>query len=626
MAKTLQDQIDEGFKPKPVNVKFSWLDHNDLAKAEEKHESLEKSVLNSLDSLKRGEKIHRIAVMEDPSNRNFQTLWKPKRNLLPDDVLKKISVQDSLVSAIWMARANHLTVFGRELQDRFSLGYILMPRKGVMEKATDSQKEELRSRIKNATKLLGTCGFTEGWSRGEQESLPVYLYKQAKNALINGRFATEIIYTRKMDGTRVFHAFRSVDAGTIYKTVPKLEAIDRIRQQALSHLQSIKNEKLQPERFQNDEYAYVEVIENQPRQAFTEDEMVVWDMYPVTDYELNGYPITPIDTVINDVVTHINITTYNKLYFQNGRAARGMIVIKSTDISPDLITQIRNHMTASINNVNNSFRVPVFGVDVEDEISWQPFEGQGARDMEFEYLYDNNARAILSAFQISPDELPGYSHLSKGTNNQALSESSNEYKMEAARDVGIRPLLLKFQDFFNEVIIPLIDPVLAQLCVLKFAGLDADTAEKESTRLAQDQQLHMDYDEIRLHVEKEPVGQEWGGRFPLNAAYQAVLDKYWTVGQIKEHFFGQVGASKDPKWDYVRDPFWFQYQQLLQAKEQMAQQQQQQQMQQQQMQQPPEGEGDQPPEGEGEGQPPEGESEIAQKADQVAQLLGGNNG
>jgi hypothetical protein len=284
-------------------------------------------------------------------------------------------------------------------------------------------------------------------------------------------------------------------------------------------------------------------------------------------------------------------------------------------------------MTASINNVNNSFRVPVFGIDVEDEIGWQPFEGQGQRDMEFEYLYDNNARAILSAFQISPDELPGYSHLSKGTNNQSLSESSNEYKMEAARDVGIRPLLLRFQDFFNEIILPLLDPVLAQLCVFKFAGLDADSAEKEATRLAQDQQLHMDYDELRLHVEKEPVGQEWGGRFPLNAAYQAVIDKYWTVGQIKEHFFGQIGASKDPQWAYVRDPFWFQYQQLLQAKEQMAQQQQaqQQQMQMQAQQSQAEGQESEDQESQAEPKPAEGESELAQKADEALKLLGANN-
>jgi hypothetical protein len=57
--------------------------------------------------------------------------------------------------------------------------------------------------------------------------------------------------------------------------------------------------------------------------------------------------------------------------------------------------------------------------------------------MEFQYLNDTNARVIMSAFQVSPEELPGYQHLSRGTNNQALSESNNEYKLEAARDVGI---------------------------------------------------------------------------------------------------------------------------------------------------------------------------------------------
>jgi hypothetical protein len=191
--------------------------------------------------------------------------------------------------------------------------------------------------------------------------------------------------------------------------------------------------------------------------------------------------------------------------------------------------------------------------------------------MEFQYLSDNNARVIMSAFQISPEELPGYAHLSRGTNNQAMSESNNEYKMEAARDVGIRPLVAQFEDMLNSSILPVLDPELAKLCKITFFGLDSDTAEKESTRLQQDMGVHYTMDEILAQVEKKPIGKEYGGKFLFNQQWQATVDKYLTVGMILEHFFGMAGAAKDPKLDYRRDPFWFQQLQMIDAKEQAQQ-------------------------------------------------------
>ena len=46
-------------------------------------------------------------------------------------------------------------------------------------------------------------------------------------------------------------------------------------------------------------------------------------------------------------------------------------------------------------------------------------------------------REILTAFMMSPEELPGWAYLSRGTNNQSLSESNNEYLLEAHRDEAI---------------------------------------------------------------------------------------------------------------------------------------------------------------------------------------------
>jgi intein/homing endonuclease len=983
---------------------------------------LVKSILNVLNGSENS--IERLAFERDPSNNNeYAALYRAKMRLIPNNFLKRISIQDDLVASIITARSAQVSAFGRPQTDRFSTGFKIEFRPGVLDRLDPDAKSKLKERMDKAIEMFESCGHTTGWDARERMTLSQYLSMQARNALVIGWFATEIIHVfDPQDGQRKFHSFRPIDAGTIYYASPYKQAAESVRKQARLLLQQLKNERFDPERFENDEYAWIQVMESKPVQAFGPDECLVHTVYPVTDVELQGYPLSPIDTVIAAVTTHINITKHNRLYFENGRAAKGMLVITSDDVDAPTVERIRNQFNASINSVNNAWRMPVFGVGKQETIQFQPIES-GGRDMEFQYLSDNNARVILSAFQMSPEELPGYAHLSRGTNNQALSEclhtdseiltpegqmsiseilgngdsvstkiwsgkewvegrvfrtglkqitetvlnngtsiktspdhkfrvigedgeptwktqselsigdhvlvnktpvqgignipeyiegrpltpemmevlgwitgdgviqvngetshslklfyhhvkegniwnrhaailkdfglsplqrertispeeaqeakerygfksiaerriwtdvndtafvrwllsigfrsssegktipsfifslpeahraaflrglfsadggiskasggsviltaahdavrngtrqllmtlgirtrfstgttkeifvgnervtvpannklyikdkraffekvgflqdhkqplmkwldgneasqklpiqtqvkyarmlvdsnlpraykrnvygfltgkrrctvqqlqfllekanieapswfaeyhceqvesltttdewvemadvtmyddvhafvangiivhnSNNEYKLEAARDVGIRPLLSHFQDFLNQRIFPLIDKELSDICYIRLIGLDAETPEKENVRIQQDAPLHMNFDEILQRVEKKHIGKKLGGKFPLNPQWQAIVDKYLPVGLILENFFDVQGASKDPQWQYVRDPMWFQWQQLQMQMKQMQMQEQQMQMQQQAMQQ-----------------------------------------
>ncbi len=538
---------------------------------------LEKSILNVLDG-GREDTIERLAFEIDPQQVNqYQSLYRAKLRLVPDHLLKRIAIQDDLVAAIANARAKQMQSFGMPPKDRFSKGFVIEPKPGVMDELDGEQKKNIQTRIDKVTARLITCGNTRGWSDVDRMTLSTFLNVSTRNSLIVGRLATEVVYSLDAaTGERKFHSFRPIDAGTIYRAAPQKEAAEQVRQQARRQLEQLKNKKIAPDRFERDEYAWIQVIDGQPRQAFTSEECLVHSFYPCSDVELEGYPLTPLDTVIAAVTTHINITTHNKLYFQSGRATRGMLIIKAEGgVDETVIARIRQQFNASINNVNNAWRMPVFGVGSDEDVTWQPIDN-GGRDMEFQYLSDNTVRVILSAFQMSPEELPGYAHLSRGTNSQALSESNNEYKLEAARDVGIRPLLQEFENFFNACLLPLFDPTLAKLCRLSFVGLDAETAEKESIRIQTDAPIHGTYDWVLEQVEKKPVGKYWGGEFPLNPMYLSILDKYVPVGAIMEHFFGMEGASQRPDLQYVRDPFWMQYQQLLLQLQQAQQQAQQQ--------------------------------------------------
>lgn len=512
-----------------------------------------------------------LAFTENPSpGENYMGLTKSKRKLLPDEVLKIVRIQDHLIAAILRARGAHLSLFGHLRKDRFDIGVEVEIKKEFEKILSPEQYEKVMQRIKKFEQLLLNCGHTAGLEEQDKTTLADFLDVQVRNGLTFGRFATEIIYDREgqpdQDGRFPFSRFRARDVGTIERAVRNGEAVgDNMRIEAMKLLAQLSGEQTTIDlgKLEEDKYAWIQKIDGLPRTAFTHYEMLVYNLFESTDVEHQGYPVSPLDTVISSVTTHISIDAYKKLYFQNGRATRGMLVIQSDEVDEQVINGIKLQFNAAINNVSNSFRTPIFGMGKEDTVEWVSMAGEGAQDRDFQFMYDQVARNILSAFSISPDELPGYSHLSRGTNSQTLSESNNEFKLTAARDTGLRPLVLKFQTFFNQRLFPIIDPLLAQICEIKFQGLDAQSKEQESTRLQQDMPTHMTMDDVLHEVDKDGLGETLGGKVPFNERWQLVSDKYLNVGEIKSRLMGDPAAMIDPILAYKRDPFFLQYMQLL---------------------------------------------------------------
>jgi len=389
------------------------------------YEALNKSLM-SMDG-QEDKPVKRLAFEVDPTTgvSIYASLYRPKQKGLSDIMLKRLSVQASIVASIVGARGNQVSAFGRPQPDRFSTGYKIKARPDVLEGLGQDDKEALQKRIAKAEQLFLTCGKTSGTEDTKELSFSQFLFMTTRNALVFGRVAVEAIPNAEGE----FHSFRPIDAGTIYFATAQKDAADNVRRQAQNLLARLKNEKPEvyidsrgrnvDELFGNDEYAWVQVIDDKPRQFFTAKECLVHNFYPVTDIESEGYPLTPLDTVVSDVTTFINITTHNRLFFQSGRAARGAIVCQSDDIDDIDLQQMRQQFQANINGVGNSWRTPLFKVGKDDKVDWFSIDSN-ARDQEYQYLSDSNARTILSGFQMSPEELSGYAHLSRGTNSQAL--------------------------------------------------------------------------------------------------------------------------------------------------------------------------------------------------------------
>lgn len=563
--------------------KFEVTEEERLPLLKSDPDSLEKNIKDFLGTQS---KTYRKSFEQDPTLfQNYSTIYVPKQFLVPDVILKRIALQDSLIAAILQVRGAQISQFGRPLKNRFSNGYRICIKPQFERTLSTEQRNDILVKIEKATKTMFTCGDVEGVEPEKQMTFSQYLRLIVQDGLLFGRFATEFVYKKNLAGEKFFSYFRPTDAGTIYFATPSnQEAAKELREHArklLADINKTAKRQIDYDRFINGEYKFIQVINGKPQQAFFGDELVVHNLFPSTNVDLLGYPSTPIDRAISDVMTHINITTYNKMYFQSGRASKGMLVVQSSVIDNDTLNDLRHHFNASINNAQNAWRMPVIGINPDDNVEWKPIDNS-SRDMEYQYLYDTNIRIILSEFQMSPEEIPGYGYLSRGTTSQALSESNNAYQLEAARDSGIRPLLLEIQDFINHRILPVLAPDIAEICYLSLEGLDKDAPEKEVSRLQNESQVYMSPNEIYSAVERPMFPKTLGGDFPLNPSITRIIENYVPFGVIKEELMGEEGASQKPEYQFIQNNYFFQW---LQWMNQLQMQQQQMEMQQQQMQQ-----------------------------------------
>lgn len=518
------------------------------------------------------ESFIKLSLDTDPSKESasYKALYKVKLGNVPNSIIKMIRSNEELIGGVIIpTRQMQLSLFARPRANRFDVGFELNFKPHVYSEYSEEQINSMKKDIiPKLREILLNCGSNEGVDDKEKRTLSQFIMEITEDFMSSGWFASEVRKNKNGE----FHSFRGVDALTVYFAQPQKPSsreADNLRRQTEDLLNRLNGTNIKTSRFMNDEYSWVQVIEGIPRQVFTDDELIVWQMRPTLDIDKRGYPISPVERILQSITTHINLTTQNKMFFLNGKAAKNIMVFQGEDLEETDISMIRNQMSAHINSSNAAHRMPVFGIGKDDSINVIPLDG-GGRDMEFQYLADLNKRMIFAAYQMSPDEVAALSYLSKGTNSQAMSESNNEYKLISAKDTGLRPILLSLEDFFNERLLPKINQEWSKLIRINFAGLDSDSPEKEATRLQQDSNLYLSMDDIMDKVEKDKVAI--GGKFPLNQAYLGILMKFYTKGQILKAFGGEEfkDADKDPNLNYyMDDQAWFSVQQMKQQEMQM---------------------------------------------------------
>lgn len=529
------------------------------------------------------------ALLEDPYFDTYQTnsYFKVKTTGLSNKTLKEISLKNWLVSSIIQARIDQIKPYGQLRIDRFSKGFYLKYKDN--DKPIDPQDQD---EIKDLSEFLLKCGYTEQRPKENAFSLTDLFALTLRDALTFGHVGIEKVLT----AGRTLHHLRPLPAESIYKIDVKAD-----RKQIESVV--LSNNKNYYTRYSSDnnpevdqitneiDPAYIKYMQvgmdNKPLATFGDEDFIFKLANPQNFLDSRGYCYSLLELAIINASTHLNIEVFNRNFFTQGQAARGIINIKG-NITQAQLQAFRRQFHQTINGSDNAWRTPIIGgVDGIEFVQLQ----MGSKDMDYLGFNTHIMRSICSQFGIDPSEL-GLDFLNQGP--KGSSSQSEPDRMEADKERGFGSILSFFEDLVNNDIIPAIDPVLAEKYEFKFSGYKNETPQT-TVALEQGQLTvtHTLNDILKANLQK-PLDTP-AANLPLNAAWWALVEKHMTKGEIRETFFGDVGASQRRELQYFpMDQSFMGWQQLLlsidttriqkaQQEQQMAQQQQAQQDQQNQM-------------------------------------------
>lgn len=498
---------------------------------------------------------------------------------IQDREQKELAQIDPYISAIIANRCSQAAVIGYPSDSKFDKGTrvldLMPPDEDDFETKADHEKacKLHEAHQKAILKWLLNCGTTDqdvvnsAFQGGDLTfkscTLREFLEAQVRNLLTFGRCATQIF--RNEDGVPVM--FRPVPVETIYNVMTG-ESVSVAR--GANSLPQSQEDVAEYNAIEEDERpcAYVQRIDGSDVNFFTEDDLHVWHWQKQALFDLNGYPLSPIEQAIYMVFVHQQTLNYLRNQFVKGMGNKGIITMESTmpgvEISDADLEDFRQQFHNFVTRNDNSAVVPVIGGPIK--VNYIPLSST-PRDMEFLQVEEHVIRALCSAFQISPQEM-GYGHLSLPSGG--LTQANKQEDIIKGEERGLRMLLDIIYDGLNKVIC-LNFPEAADQYRATYVGVGEDTRDAVLERQQMELSTTATMNSLMADSEKMDV-VPFGGDVPLAPAFHENVMKYMKFGEVREYFFKEDGARKNPAYDFiVGSEFNQSYQQLKVAPLQMQQ-------------------------------------------------------
>ena len=481
---------------------------------------------------------------------------------LDDDELRNLTIIDPYVGAIISTRVAQSVPFGRVSESKFDRGLHVKELDPIDEDFFQDRKE-----LENARKIremqmaaIQSWVLNCGTSRSDvieevfKDSDPTFKYQkfhdfiscQTRNLLTFGRCATQII--RNEDGEPIL--FRAIPVETIYRII-KGEVV-HISQTEDTHPDSIK-ESIEYAALPRRErpLAYVQRVDSQDVGFFTEDELHIWHYQEQALFNLNGYPLAPLEQALYMVFIHQQTLGYLRNQFVKGMASKGMLVLESTNAATNIseadLENFRQEFHNFVTRNDNSSTIPVISGQIK--ANFVPLNAN-PEDMQFLQVEEHVIRALCSAFQISPQEM-GYGHLS--LNGQGgISDGGKEMEIVRSEERGLRIILDTVFDGINEILYENF-PDARNLYEVSYIGLGTDTREAVVQRSLQELQTTATMKSLWADNERSDTFP-FGGDAPLAPQFNQFVVPKMFYGEYREFFLGDKGAGKKPEYKFIIDP------------------------------------------------------------------------
>lgn len=398
------------------------------------------------------------AFFIDPLDFNANLGYKDKAYSLTYTTLKRMA-GTPIINAIIKTRKNQIADFAEPQADRYSTGFVIRKK---AKNGVESKMDEKDKKIANAiTDFILNCGSENSWTNDDFDT---FIRKIVDDSLTYDQMTFECIRNRRGKLER----FVATDASTFrmadsaFREDYKNAFFNNRGADAWYRQPDIRREEVNGYLPQ-----YVQIYQNAVVNDFYPWELCFAVRNPTTSIYSNGYGVSELEELINVVTSMLWGDEYNRRFFSQGSAPKGLLRVKG-GMSESALQQFKQQWQAMISGVMQSWKTPV----VEADVDWIDLQ-KNNRDMEYSSWMEYLIKLACAIYSIDPSEI-GWD-ISRSSGNGGLFEKSEAERIQNSKDKGLYPILKFIQRKINKYIVEQINPDFEFV----FMGLNGMTIEQE---------------------------------------------------------------------------------------------------------------------------------------------------
>jgi hypothetical protein len=362
--------------------------------------------------------------------------YKDKPSPISYATLRAMVWRMPIIQGIHRTRISQVQMFSRPQVDKYSTGYRVVLKDRKQRPTPGSERYS-----QTVERWLATTGTTE--DPRNRDDFDAFLSKLVSDSLTYDAFTFETVPSDSGKPA----TFYAIDASTVrYADSTKLF--------------------IDPE--DGEAIRYVQIYDGSVVSEFTGSMLCYGVRNPSTNIQLQGYGQSELEMLITTVTSLLWAWDYNQRFFSQGAGVKGILNFKGK-IPDKHLRAFRRHWYSMVAGVENAFRTPIMNAE---DMQWVNLQASN-RDMEFNAWMDFLIKVASSIYLIDPMEV----NFKYGdTGQKAMFESSNNAKLTASKDKGLRPLLNILARKVSKHLVEPLDPDFE----FEFVGLESQTPNEQA--------------------------------------------------------------------------------------------------------------------------------------------------